>query len=222
MVQTYWNLDGFQNPSTPLALNHTLSLPYSGQRIAVDGILIPTGDISANLPYSVNDFYTAPKQIGANFTSPAIRGNCGTNCSGYDTCFLVNREANGPYDWREKGPVATLASAWSGIKVEIFTDQQAFQVYSCGGQNGSLALKNTQGLHGVKGRPRTVQQFGCVVMEVEDWIDAINYPEWGRDARQVFGPGDAPYVLQAQYKFSVGDKVDGNYESGYGGQASGP
>lgn len=40
-------------------------------------------------------------------------------------------------------------------------------------------------------------------MEVEDWIDGINNPEWGRDSRQIFGPGDSPYLLQAIYKFSV-------------------
>lgn len=38
-------------------------------------------------------------------------------------------------------------------------------------------------------------------MEVEDWIDGINNPEWGR--KQIFGPGDAPYVVQASYRFSI-------------------
>jgi aldose 1-epimerase len=42
-----------------------------------------------------------------------------------------------------------------------------------------------------------------MVMEVEDWIDAINQPEWQREKRNIFGPGDDPYVLQATYKFSV-------------------
>lgn len=131
---TYWQLDGAQNPNTPLALNWTLHLPYSGQRIGTDGILIPNGTILPNQQGSVNDFWSAPKQIGANF-SEAL-GNCGTNCTGYDTCYLINRDQDGPYDWREKGPVATLASPFTGIQIDIWTDQQAFQVYSCGGQNG--------------------------------------------------------------------------------------
>ena len=38
-------------------------------------------------------------------------------------------------------------------------------------------------------------------MEVEDWIDAINQPEWQREKRNIFGPGDAPYVLEATYSF---------------------
>jgi len=199
---TYWNLDGFQNNDTALALNHTLYMPYSGQRIGTDGILIPNGTILPNELYSVNDFWSAPKQIGANFSSPDLLGNCGTNCTGYDTCYLVNRAQNGPYDWRTAGPVASLSSNFTGIKVEIFTDQDAFQVYSCGGQNGTIPLKSTQGLFDGS-RPRVVEQFGCVVMEVEDWIDAINQPEWQRDKKNIFGPGDDPYVLEARYSFSI-------------------
>lgn len=218
---TYWNLDAFQNPeSNGTILNHTLSLPYAGQTIDVDGILIPTGDIKGIQPYSFNDFRTAPKQIGANFSSPGDPGlgNCGTNCTGYDTCFLFNaRDAVGSYDWEVEGPVATLASDFSGIAVEIFTDQSAYQVYSCGGQNGTAPLKSTQGTDSL----RTVPQYGCVVMEVEDWIDGVNQPEWGRQPKQIFGPGDPPYVLNARYDFRVGgSKQANNY--GYGGMRSRP
>ncbi|KAI9659221.1 MAG: hypothetical protein M1831_003803 [Alyxoria varia] len=205
---TYWNLDGFQNPTTATAENHTLHLPYSGQRISVDGNLIPTGSIANNAPHSVNDFHTAPKQIGANLTAPQAEGNCGTDCTGYDTCYLINRDAQGPYDWETKGPVASLASAWSGIKVDVFTDQEAFQVYTCNTENGTTPIKGTQG---AEGRARTVPQFGCVVMEVQDWIDGINYPEWGRGGRQVFGPGSGAYELNARYEFSVGGTDGGMY-----------
>ncbi|GAB7354990.1 hypothetical protein MBLNU459_g5602t1 [Dothideomycetes sp. NU459] len=207
----YWQLDGAQNPNTPTALNWTLHLPYSGQRVGTDGILIPNGTILPNQQYSVNDFWSAPKQIGANF-SEAL-GNCGTNCTGYDTCYLVNRDQDGPYDWREKGPVATLASPFTGIQIDIWTDQQAFQVYSCGGQNGSLALKQTQGFFNDSSRPRVTEQYGCVVMEVEDWIDAINQPEWQRSKRQIYGPGDDAYVLEATYNFSLNDDLAEAYNT---------
>jgi aldose 1-epimerase len=40
-------------------------------------------------------------------------------------------------------------------------------------------------------------------MEVEDWIDAINQPEWQRSKKQIFGPDDPPYSLEATYRFSV-------------------
>jgi aldose 1-epimerase len=80
---TYWNLDGFSNDETKLVLNHTFYMPYGGERVEVDSILIPTGNILANQAGSVNDFWSAPKQIGSSFSSPEIKGNCGFNCSGY-------------------------------------------------------------------------------------------------------------------------------------------
>jgi aldose 1-epimerase len=80
---TYWNLDGFANNETQSALNHTLHLPYSGQRVEVDNILIPTGEILANKKGSVNDFWSEPKQLGASFDDPEIENNCGLNCTGY-------------------------------------------------------------------------------------------------------------------------------------------
>ncbi len=135
-------MDGLANPNDNTTLNHTFYLPYSGQRTGVDGILIPDGTILPNMQYSVNDFWSSPKKIGANWTSPDLMGNCGTGCLGYDTCYIVNRDQNGPYDWAMSGPVASLSSDWSGIKLDIYTDQEAFQMYSCGGQNGTSNLNN--------------------------------------------------------------------------------
>ncbi|KAK5699044.1 hypothetical protein LTR97_006693 [Elasticomyces elasticus] len=199
---TYWNLDGFQNPSTPLALNHSLFMPSAGLRVETDSIGIPTGNLLANKRGGVNDWWSTPKQLGANITSRNLLGNCGYNCSGYDNCYVLNREAQGPYNWRQ-GPVATLASPFSGIQVDVFTDQDAFQVYSCNNMNGTFALKKTQGFFNNASHPRVVNKYGCVVLEVEDWIDGINHPEWRRKNRQIFGPGDDAYVLEATYKFSL-------------------
>lgn len=85
---TYWNLDGFANNETNTVFDHELWMPYSGQRVGADNILIPTGDILANQPGSVNDFWSAPKAIGANITSPDLVGNCGFNCTGYGMSFF--------------------------------------------------------------------------------------------------------------------------------------
>ncbi|KAI9158355.1 putative aldose 1-epimerase [Paramyrothecium foliicola] len=200
---TYWNLDGFANNETSTALNHTLHMPYSGQRIGVDNILIPTGEFLPNAKGSVNDFWSEPKQIGASFEDPELVNNCGFNCTGYDNCYIVNRGQLGPYDWRTTEPVATLASEWSGIKLDVYSDQDAFQVYSCNFQDGTLPLKRSQGHFDDEDFPRVVEKYGCVVLEVQDYIDGINHPEWFRLNKQIFGPGDEPYVLQARYSFSV-------------------
>jgi aldose 1-epimerase len=115
----------------------------------------------------------------------------------------VSREELKPFNWRTEGFVARLQSAWSGIQVDVYTDQDAFQVYSCNFQNGSMALKQSQGLFDNPNFPRTIPKYGCVVLEVQDYIDGINHPEWKRGKKQIFEPGGDPYVLQASYRFSV-------------------
>lgn len=70
---------------------------------------------------------------------------------------------------------------------------------------GSLPVKSTQGTD-VR---RSVPAYGCIVMEVEDWVDAINQPEWQRSKKQIYGPSDDPYVLRAKYVFSANKKHHG-------------
>lgn len=123
----YWNLDGYQNPSTPLALNYTFHAPYAKRRIDTDGIQIPTGKILKNKKHDVHD-WTTPKQLGKDLASPGLAGSCGTGCVGYDNCYLTDRDSS--TNWRS-APVATLASPFSGIQVDIFTDQAALQLYTC-------------------------------------------------------------------------------------------
>jgi len=118
-----------------------------------------------------------------------------------DNCYLVNRV--GDYDWRKDGFVAQLKSDWSGIQLDIFSDQEAFQMYSCNFQDDTMAIKKSQGVFGNPKFPRTIPKYGCLVLEVQDWIDAINNPQWGRESKHIFGPGGDPYVLQASYRFSV-------------------
>ncbi|KAG5926170.1 hypothetical protein E4U42_003565 [Claviceps africana] len=199
---TYWNLDGFANNETNTIFNHTLHMPYAGQRIAVDSILVPTGEMLANKKGGVHDFWSKPKEIGASWNDKELKGSCGFNCTGYDTCYINNRGALGSYDWRKQGPVATLSSDWSGIQLDVFTDQDAFQLYSCSGMDGSIYLKKGQGVAENK-FPRTIPKYGCLVLEVQDYIDGINNPEWMRGKKQIFEPGGDPFVLQAKYRFSL-------------------
>jgi aldose 1-epimerase len=58
-----------------------------------------------------------------------------------DNAYIVNRAQNGPFDWRNSPlPVARLSSDFTGIQVDVFTDQDVFQVYSCSQQSGSSCL----------------------------------------------------------------------------------
>lgn len=118
-----------------------------------------------------------------------------------DNCWLVTQDKTDTFDWSTDGFVARLRSPWSGIQLDIFSDQDAFQMYSCNGMNGSFALKETQGLRDNADFPRTIPQYGCLVLEPEDWIDGINHPEWMRN--QIQGPGDEPYLWQAAFTFSI-------------------
>lgn len=79
----YWNLDGFANNETNKIFNHTLHMPYAGERMDVDNILIPKGGFLANEKGSVNDFWSKPKQVGSSFGDKELKNNCGFNCTGY-------------------------------------------------------------------------------------------------------------------------------------------
>lgn len=105
-----------------------------------------------------------------------------------------------------------MKSEYSGISLKIFTDQDALQVYNCVGQDGTTPLKKTQGFFSADGvdekktRERVIEKYGCVVLEVQDWIDGINHPEWKRREKQFFEPRTGKYELNARYVFDVDRK----------------
>ncbi|CAG8010292.1 unnamed protein product [Penicillium nalgiovense] len=112
---------------------------------------------------------------------------CGTGCTGYGTCFLVDRSST--YASDSMVTVLSAESSPTGISLDVATNQAALQIYTCSGQNGSVATKKSQ--------------YGCFVIETEDWIYFINNPEWGHLPYQVFGPDDGPAVNWATYQFGT-------------------
>jgi aldose 1-epimerase len=120
-----------------------------------------------------------------------------------DNCYIVTRDEEDLLNWRENDYVLRLHSAWSGIRLDVYSDQEAVQLYSCNFQDGTTPLKKTQGLIDEPDFPRTIPKYGCVVVEVQEWIDGINHPEWERKEKQFFEPGGRPYVLQGSYRFRV-------------------
>jgi aldose 1-epimerase len=66
-----------------------------------------------------------------------------------------------------------------------------------------MPLKKTQGFFNDTSHPRVVQKYGCLVMEVQDWIDAVNHPEWLRDPKQTIDTKSPPYNLEAVFSFTI-------------------
>lgn len=191
----YWSLNAFTDAQDPTVLKDILSMPYSNRYINTNKYLIPVGDISLVKDKQGTDF-TIPIHLGTNIKE--AKGVCGPKCTGLDTAFILDRP-------RYSGPestdtvLLTLQSNKTGIKMELKTNQQSFQIYSCDGQDGTIPVKESQ-QHG--NGTTYLEQYGCVVIEPQQWIDGINNPQWGQNEFQIYGVDTQPAVNFALYEFS--------------------
>ncbi|KAF9057698.1 galactose mutarotase-like protein [Panaeolus papilionaceus] len=182
----YWNLEAYQETQD---LNHHFMEFQASRWVATDGALIPTGKLSS-VDKTPMDFRKA-KSIGLNIPATAKDEFCGTGCVGFDNCWAFDHP-------NSRKPAASFWSTNSGIKLDIFTDQIALQVYTCNGIfNPDLPIprKRSQG-----GPTKIYDNHSCIVIEAESLIDAINNPEL--DVNQIYGPA-RPYVWEATYAFST-------------------
>ena len=165
-------------------------MPQVTQTVETDGTLIPTGQLP-----SVNGTgfdFREPTIIGSLLNQTA--GACGTNCTGWDTCWIMANHT-------DADPVLQWWSPRSGIKMSIVSDQDALQLYSCPGITSDTKKIPRKRAHGGDGTLNEIyENYSCAVIEAEDYIDAINNPEWGRNV--VYGP-DRPYEWNAVYTFST-------------------
>ena len=197
----YWNLNAFKETNV---LDDTfLQLPLSKRLIGTDGILIPNGTILSVDSYDGAPDFTTGKLVGKDIKK--AEGLCGTDCTGYDNCFIVDRDnAYGPAN--SMVPVVRMNSSTTGISMEVASNQQAVQIYSCVGQKGNIAIKPSQAKRnkkeGIEGAT-SVNKYGCIVIETEGWIDGINNPEWGQVSDQIYSPTGAPAINWATYKFGT-------------------
>ncbi|KAI1295120.1 aldose 1-epimerase [Xylaria venustula] len=190
---TYFNLDAYKNPDTVKIWNHTLYMPFSKRYLVADDGALPTGEIATAAPNSINDFASAPNLfLGHAQNLPGFSSNCGGGgaCEGYNGYFLVD-------DAPANAVVVTLASAFSGIKAELRTDQPGVVIYTCNWFDGTADLKSTQGTS----TNRKVVRSSCVAIEAQDYVDGINHPEWGRRNAEITGPGQA-YSWKSSWTFS--------------------
>ena len=138
---------------------------------------------------------------------PAIKnatGLCGFNCTGIDNAFILDRPLD-TGDMASNFPVLTAWSTTTGIQLDVSTNQQGLQIYTCNGQNGTIPIKETQQAAnaGVSGAASVVNKYGCFVIETQAWIDGINHPEWGVQKYEIFSPMTGPAVNYATYDFST-------------------
>jgi aldose 1-epimerase len=196
----YWNLGAF---TTPTVLDdQILWMPYSKRYVEVDDILVPTGAIGTVASRRVLDF-TLPKTIGRDLQGTTDL--CGHGCTGYDTSFILDR----PHSTGAEAmnfPVLSLWSITTGIRMDVSTNQQGLQIYSCNGQNGTIPVKPSQiqrNSQGSGGGGKFIEQYGCVVVETQGWIDGVNHPEWGNSQYWIYSPKTGPAVNHATYDFSV-------------------
>lgn len=195
----YWNLNAFT--SKTILNDTTLWMPYSDRYIEIDNIEVPTGGLATVASKPVLDF-TSPKLIGKDISSAV--NVCGLGCTGYDNAFILDRPRyTGPE--ASNFPVLSLWSQNTGIRMDVSTNQGGLQIYSCNGQNGTIPVRQSQQQRnkGISGAAGYVEKYGCLVIETQDWIDGINYPEWGRNDYQLYSPQTGPAVNYATYDFST-------------------
>ncbi len=217
---TYFNLDAYKNPDTVKIWSHTLYMPYSKRYLVADDGALPTGEIATAEANSINDFASSPDMLLGHAQELAgFSSNCGGGgaCEGYNGYFLID---DAPAD----AVVVTLASAFSGIKAELRTDQPGVVIYTCNWFDGTGNLKSTQGTS----RNKKVVRSSCVAIEAQDYVGRnqpvsvfphnnwdrrhrpsslfetdkpSNSPEWGRRNAQITGPKQT-YSWESSWTFT--------------------
>jgi aldose 1-epimerase len=162
---TYFQLDAFAKPDNRTVWNHTLYMPYAKRVMEADANALPTGVIANVSKGAVDDFWTAPHQLGFASGNSNFENHCGSGCHGYNGNWAFDNN-------RDKSQVAvTLSSAWSGIKADLRTNQDGIVIYTCNWNDGKTEFKSTQG---VAGQDKFIPRDGCVAIEAQDYVDGIN------------------------------------------------
>ena len=196
----YWNLNAFVSGTNPNILDHTLSMPYSMRYVKIDNIEVATGDIGvvSSQDKGLLDF-TSPRSLGESLSANVQE--CGFNCTGIDTNFIIDRPPSAGTE-STAITVLSLSSNITGIKFDLYTNQQALIVYTCNKLNGSIPLKQSQ-QHSQNQTTVYATEHSCVAIETQGWIDGINHPEWGQQEYQVFSYDTQPAVMWVKYVFGL-------------------
>lgn len=191
----YWNLGAFVNSAAQHIYDNTLYMPYSSRYVQVETNQVPNGTIGT-VAGTFLDF-TTPKLIGSQINN-GPKNSCGVNCTGYNNAFIIDRPR---YSSPEATDliVLTMSSPQTGIQLDVRTNQQNLEIFSCNWFNGTIKAKADQQASG----NGTYDLHGCIVIEPQGWVDAINHPQWGQQEYQIYGPDTEPAVNFATYDFSI-------------------
>ena len=162
---TYFQLDAFANPDTRTVWNHTAYMPEAKRVLVADANALPTGVIANVSKNSIDDFWTAPHQLGFASGNADFENHCGNGCHGYNGAWAFNDKRD------KKDVVLTLSSAFTGIKAELVTNQDAVVLYTCNWNDGKTEFKSTQG---IAGKDKFIPRDGCIAIEAQDYVDGIN------------------------------------------------
>ncbi|KAF2006832.1 galactose mutarotase-like protein [Amniculicola lignicola CBS 123094] len=193
---TYFQLDAFANPTNNnnrSIWSHSLHMPYAKRVMVADKNALPTGEIAKIAKDNIDDFWSAPHELGFASDRPEFENHCGGGCHGYNTNWAFDD------DRPRNAVVATFSSKWNGIKAELRTNQDAIVLYTCNWNDGKAEIKSTQG---IEGKDKFIPRDGCIAIEPMDYVDGINHPEWGRLSKQIFGPGQK-YHWESSWTFGL-------------------
>ena len=193
----YWNVGAFVNSRAQTVLDNTLYLPYSQRYVQVAIDQVPNGTVGT-VAGTFLDF-TTPTRIGSQINEAV--GNCGINCTGYNNAYIIDRPRNSDPEATDI-TVLSMSSPDTGIQLDVRTNKQSLEIFSCNWFNGTIRGKSDQQY----GTNRTYYELhGCIVIEPQGWIDAINNPQFGQDQYQIYSPTTEPAVNYATYDFSIVD-----------------
>jgi aldose 1-epimerase len=157
----YWALHGYNG--TQSILGHTLHLPVAEKYIETDPILVPTGLLPSvqDTPYD----FRKPSTFASLFND--TEGVCGSGCQGWDSCFVLSEH-------NEDQSILTLTSPESGIQMDVKTNQDAVQIYTCNGISGAAGSIPRKRAHGGDGTlDKIYENYSCVVIEMEDYSECL-------------------------------------------------
>jgi aldose 1-epimerase len=162
---TYFQLDAFKRPDNRTVWNHTVYMPEAKRALVADANALPTGEI-AEIPIgAIDDFWSAPHELGFASGNAEFENHCGSGCHGYNGAWAFNADRN------KSATVLTLESACSGISAKLTTNQDAVVLYTCNWNDGKSEFKSTQG---VAGQDKFIPRDGCIAIEAQDFVDGIN------------------------------------------------